>query len=330
MPYELDLTGREGVYGASELGALHGVDPSRDLHAMYLQKIEGVLWPPTKRMNYGKFFEEAIFHAFVAESGKQFQPSFNKTFRHPEFPKYHLVATPDGLPEDDQEGGVDCKLVAFDQRHQYGATNDEIPPRVELQVRGCMAVLNRPRWYVAVWCGDRLYIYLVERDLEFEHFILERAEREWKRYFEAKVAPPIGGSQLTADWLQRQWPSHRRPDIRPATGEEIDLLTQYGRLRIEQKALAADRARFENQLKDAIRDREGLLWEHGRFTWRRTKDSTWVDWKSMAIALRTFYIKDEDARERLTQDYTHIEAGRRRIYFKSDQFIETEEAADAA
>jgi hypothetical protein len=50
----------------------------------------------------------------------------------------------------------------------------------------------------------------------------------------------------------------------------------------------------------------------------------------MAIGLRTFYIKDEEARLKITEDYTHTKAGSRRIYFKSDDFVEAEEAADAA
>jgi predicted phage-related endonuclease len=330
-PYELELTGRDEVYGASELPVMHGVDPyGRDLHSMFVHKIDHVVEPPTKRMMYGKYFEDAIRLVACAETGKNFLPSFNKTYRHPEFPKYHLVATPDALNEDESDGGLECKLLSNHQRHHCGPTADDIPPHFELQIRGTMAVMQRPRWYLAVWCGDRPLIYTIERDLEFEAFILDRAEREWKRYFEAKVRPPIGGSKISAAWLQQKWPTHKRPDIRPATDAEIELLTEYGNLRVEQKRLKEARAKLENQLKEAIQDREGLEWTGGRFTWRRTKDSTWVDWESMAIGLRTFHIKDEEARAKLTEEYTHIKAGVRRIWFSSDQFSETEEAADAA
>ena len=330
--HELELKGRESVYGCSELGAMHGVDPNQDLDMMYKRKVLGVVAPPTKQMLYGKIFEEAIFNVACLESGKNFRPSFNQTYRHPEFPKYHLVATPDGLPPegDENDGGLECKRLSVWQRGQYGPTPLDIPPRVELQVRGCMAVLQKPRWYIAVWCGDQLLFLTLERDLEFEGYILDGAEEVWRRHFEARVPPPIGGSRMTAEWLQRRWPTHRRPDIRIATNAEVELLTRYGQLRAEQKRLAKERDKFENQLKDAIKDREGLEWPSGRFTWRRTKDSTWVDWESMAIGLRTFYVKDEDARTKLTESYTHVKAGSRRIYFKSDEFTEPEEADNAA
>jgi predicted phage-related endonuclease len=281
-------------------------------------------------MELGKLFEDAIRRAACKKIGINFRALFNQTIRHPEFPKYHLCGTPDALAEDENDGGLECKLSSWFQRHQWGPTADDIPPQYELQVRGYMAITRRPRWYLAVWQGDRLLIYLFERDPEFERFILDHAERLWRRHFEAKEPPPIGGNKISSDWLQRKWPSHRRPDIRPATDEEVEILTTYGQVRAEQDVLKKKRAKLENQLKDAIKDREGLEWEHGRFTWRRTKDSTWVDWESMAIGLRTFYIKDEEARLKITEDYTHTKPGSRRIYFKSDDFIETEEAADAA
>jgi predicted phage-related endonuclease len=292
--------------------------------------VEHVVHPPTKGMMYGKFLEDAIRLIACEETGINFLAGFNQTMRHPD-PKYHLCGTPDALAEDEKDGGLECKFSSWYQRHQWGPTADDIPPQYELQVRGYMAITGRPRWHVAVWCGDRLLTYVLERDQDFEGFILDHAEQIWRRYFMVKEPPPIDGSKMASAWLQQAYPKHKRPDIRPATDAEIALLTEYGQLRADQKVLAKARAKLENQLKDAIQDREGLQWEHGRFTWRRTKDSTWVDWQSMAVGLRTFYIKDEESRAALTETYTHAKPGTRRIWFSSDQFTETEEeAADAA
>jgi predicted phage-related endonuclease len=328
-PYELDLESRKGMYGCSRLGVFHGVDPYQDLHSEYLETVEGLVRPPTEWMELGKFFEDAIRRVACRKIGINFLPLFNQTMRHPDH-KYHLCGTPDALAEDEKEGGLECKFSSWYQRYQWGPTADDIPPQYELQVRGYMAITRRPRWYLAAWVGERLLVYIIERDLEFEHFILDHAERIWRRYFEAKVRPPIGGSKISSTWLQKAYPMHKRPDIRPATDAEIELLARYGKLRTEQKQLVKDRMLLENQLKDAIKDREGLEWPCGRFTWRRTKDSKWIDWESMAIALRTFYVKDEETRQKLTDDYTHTKPGSRRILFKSDEFIEEEEAADAA
>lgn len=342
---ELDLDARKGLYGCSELGVLHGVDPDSDLHVAYAERFDGLVRPKTRRMMYGKLHEEATLQAFVMETGIKMQPLFNKSYRHPD-PRYHLIATPDGLPEDPREGGVDCKLAGWDQRHQWGPPDDAvplIPPRVELQVRGYMEVFARPRWYIAVWCGgDQLLIYRIERDQEFGRFILDKAEQVWQRYFEARERPPIGGNRRSAAWLQQAYPHHRRPDLRPATDAEVVMLTRYAEVRAQQRPLAKERLLLENRLRDAVKDREGLEWPHGRFTWRRTKDSTQINWEAMAIGLRTCYIKDpdpdkqEEARRTLTEIYTQPKPGVRRIRFTCDLDEafegegESEEVADVA
>jgi predicted phage-related endonuclease len=338
--HELDLEIRKGNWGTSDLGAFHGVDPYHSIHDMWVRDIEGVVFPPTKQMQYGKIFEEPILYVARLETGRAFRPSFNKTYRHPEYPRYRCIASPDGLwPEDDENcGGVEIKNLNPHQLHQYGPTENDLPPRVELQVRGNMAVMQKPRWNVAVWCGDRLLYYTIERDLEFETYILEHAEQQFKRYFDARVRPPIDGSRSSSEWLQRKWPTHRRPDLRPATDDEIEQLRRYGRLSAELKRLEAERKLLANQIKDAVKDREGLVWDGGRFTWRRTKDSHEIDWHGLAETLMTRYMRLEDgsardkkAIEELIELHTSLKAGKRRIWFKSDECLDAEEeAADAA
>ncbi|HEY1964452.1 MAG TPA: YqaJ viral recombinase family protein [Acidobacteriaceae bacterium] len=331
---QLDYTIRSEGIGCSELGAMLGVDPFRDLHALYVEKCEGLLIPPTKRMLAGKAFEAAVLEAFREETGIDMRPSFNVTYKHPEFDRYHLFATPDGLGD---EAGYEGKLLAWDQRRQYGPPEDEvpiIPPRVELQVRGSMEVMDKPRWYIAVWCGaDRLSVYTIERDREFGQFILNQAEDVWKKYFEPRVRPPIGGSKISAQWLKQKWPKNRL-DIRPATDGEIKLLNRYAQVRVEAKKLEKEQDLLENQLKEAVAEHGGLEWPHGRFTYRRTKDGTEVRWMDMAIALRTFYIKyptdpkrEAEERQKVTDDHTVPKPGHRFIRFDWDG---QEENANAA
>lgn len=329
--YELDLEARKGKYGCSMLGVFFNVDPHRDLCEAYLEIVEGVVRPPQAWMLDGKDFEDGIRRVACRHTGINYVPLFNKTIDHPEFPKYHLCGTPDAMAEDaDREGGLECKLSLGFERHQFGPTADDIPAHYQLQARGYMAVTQKPRWRIAVWWNGRLLVYVLERDLEFEDFILNHAEKQFRRYFEAHERPPIGAGKISAEWLQRTYPTHKHPDLRPATEAEIEILRRYGKLRARQKAIEKERALLESQLKDAIKDKEGLEWPTGRFTWRKTKDSKWIDWQSMAIALRTFYVKNEDARERITGDYTHIKPGLRRIWLTSDEFDVVEEASNAA
>jgi predicted phage-related endonuclease len=281
--------------------------------------------PPTWRMQLGHYMEPVLHQIHQDITGKRMKLMLNQTFRHPKYP--HMLATPDALCEDESLG-ADYKYAQHDRRHIWGPTVDDLPAKIQLQMHACMEVTDRDHWHIALLCGDRFQIYDFERDREFGAFLGNMVERIWKRYFEGDEVPPIGWSKVTAEWLKQKWPT-TRADVRPATDAEIELLTEYGHLRTEQDMLARKRQHLENRLKDAIKDREGLRWPGGWFTWRRTKDGSLVDWESMAIALRTKFLP-EDERQKLTQDYTKVKPGVRRIWFKSDQFCETQEAADAA
>jgi hypothetical protein len=179
-------------------------------------------------------------------------------------------------------------------------------------------------------------IYVIEADPEFDQFIVDTAEEKWRRYFERRERPPIGGNKISTEWLKRAYPLHKQPDMRPATDAEIALLTRYGQVRAQRKVLTKEIDELENKLRDAVKDREGLEWPHGSFVWRKTKDGTEIDWHAMAIALRTYYIKDpdprkqEEARQKVTDEHTRPKLGHRYIRFTWDGAIEDEEAADAA
>lgn len=327
---DLDLTVRRNGFGCSELGAVFGVDDDRDLHALYVEKICGVTRAPTESMRWGSRFERPIAEVYEEVMGIPLELLFTKTFRHPQYP--HLFGTPDALWRDGR-GGMDAKRLNYHQRHRYGPTEEDIPDRVILQMQGLMEILGRQYWDVGVLCDDHFWTYRLERDRDFGAFIGETVEKIWKQYFEGDERPPISGSPISREWLKQKYPTHKWPDIREATDAEIVLLREFGQVRAQQKLLKKRRFELENKILDALKGREGLKWPTGQFRWRRTKDSTWVDWESMAIALRTFYVKDEDARIKLTEDYTHTEPGVRRIWFSSTEDFATgtgEEETNAA
>jgi predicted phage-related endonuclease len=319
---------RQQGFSSTDMAAVFNVDPDRDLDSLRRIKKGNVTLPPAPwRWELGQFLEGGVLDIFEAKNKLKVKRYFTETFQHPKYPR--IMATPDGVLVD-ENGGVDAKVCSWDQRHKWGEGPDEIPDRVALQLATCMEVMDRDHWYVALLSGDQFRTIRVDRDREFGEWLMVEATKIWERYFEGDEWPPIGGSKITSMWLQQAYPKHKRPDIRRATPEEIALLAEYGNLRVEQKAMARARATLENQLKDAIKDREGIEWPEGRFTWRKTKDSQVIDWESMAIALRTHYIKDEDARAKVTADHTRPKPGTRRIHFRSDLFTETEEADNAA
>jgi len=169
--------------------------------------------------------------------------------------------------------------------------------------------------------------------------MLARVEEWWKRYIVGNERPPIGDSQDAAIWLQQAFSHHKRPDLRSATEQEIALLNEYIAVRIQHRRLEQQRRLYENQLREAVGNREGIEWPGGKFTWRKTKDREVVRWKEFAIGLRNEFMKDEVERDRWTGFYTFNKPGYRRILLDSDVLRDAieheggekdEEAADAA
>jgi predicted phage-related endonuclease len=274
-------------------------------------------------MMAGKFFEEAILklYAFTTKRDVEY---FDKTLTDPERP--WMVYTPDGLVRNEKRG-VDAKLVAWDQRRNWGDGPGEIPEYIQLQAYYYMAATNYPVWDIAAMIGDQLRIFAVERlDPTAEQAMLARVWEWHQRFIVRDERPPIDGSGAAAYWLKTTFPHHKRPDLRQATPEEITLLTDYAQVRFEEAGVKERRALLENLIKAAIADKEGLVWPEGKFTWRRTKDSVEVDWEAMARGLLQNHFKTEEARQSVMEFYTRPKPGIRKIRFEHDA-MRGEEAA---
>ena len=338
MPLDHEMR-RSGIT-STNVGAVLGVDPDRDLHAVWAVNVGSLIPPPpTWSMRLGSFLEHAVIDIYAdwastqeAYTGKTVEPLFDKTFRHPKFP--HVLATPDALVGSD--GGVDAKTSNFFQRHQWGETADDSPDKVQLQMVTCMEVMDREYWDIALLSGDQFRVITMERDREFGLHVVTEVERIWQEYFATKDnPPPIGGSKASAAWLKQVYPRNKL-DLRVATDDEIRQLRLYGRLRADQKMLEKERERMENWLKNTVKDFDGLIWATGKFTWKRANDYNEVNWQALAEGLLTAHVRlpdgsarDEEAIKTLIGIHSNKKPGVRRIYFKSDEAFE-EEASDAA
>jgi putative phage-type endonuclease len=302
---------RKSAIGGSEVAALFDADPWKDAFTVWALK-KGGLQPadPSPQMLTGKILEPAVLKIYTYITGRELVYC-DVTKRHPERP--WMAYTPDALCRDERRG-VEAKVVGWDQRNAWGDGLDEIPLHAEFQVRHYMAAMEYEVWdVIALMPGPAPRIYEIHRDLDIEPLMLKREQEWWERYILGDDRPPMGGTEDAARWLQKTYPSHKRPDLREATPEEVDLLSEYVQLRVEQGELMERRGYLECQLKDAIKEREGLIWPEGQFTWRSTKDSKHVDWQAMAMGLAQMYIKDEAARAELLGIYTTVRPGTRRI-----------------
>jgi len=322
----IDPVIRKRGIGGSDVAAIFGQDEFKDAFSVWATKKGGLAKPdaPNIRMLVGKFLEEGVLNLYRYITKRDIVYC-DQTSQHPERP--WMVYTPDALCVGERIG-VDAKVVAWDQRRQWGETADDIPMRVQLQCWWYMAALDYDRWDVCALMGEgEPRIYQIHRDREAEAAMLARVEEWYLRFILGDERPPLGGNEDAARWLAQMYPRHKL-DIRMATPEEVALLTDYVQVRVAQKDLQRQRDTMETFLKDAIADHEGLMWDEGKITWRRTKDGSTVDWESLALALLCKYVPESE-RGALETQYTSSKPGTRRMLCSHDDLrsARTNEAA---
>lgn len=313
----IDQRLRRLAIGGSDIAALFNADDFKDEFAVWAEKKGGLEEsdaPPDMHMLMGKLFEQPILELYSRMTEREVAYR-NETIQHPTRP--FQVYSPDALVVG-QRRGVEMKVVFWDQRAKWGWESDEMPDRVLFQCWWYMSAMDYPQWDVAALLGEGLpRIYTVDRlDAVAEKAMLDRAEEWWKRYLVGDGRPPIDGSDESRRWLQKTYPAHKHPDMRDATAQEAEWLEQYVVTRLAQRQLKEQSNLLESLIKDAIKDREGLNWGDFRhaFTWRKTRDTAYTDWKSMAIALLHNFVKDAGQRGALEAQYARAKLGTRRIH----------------
>jgi predicted phage-related endonuclease len=307
-----DLTLHKTRIGGSGAAAIFGLHQWLTAFALwYSMKVrQGPEDPMDIRMVIGKMLERSLPGIYSYMTGREVE-YFDKSVADPTRP--YMMATPDAFCVNERRG-VEFKVVQWDQSRKYGENANEIPARVIIQADWYMAAFDYDLWDVCAYVGTGApRIYTLHRDRETERAMLARVEEWHTRYILGDERPPLDNSYEAQRWLQEVYPMHKRPDMRDATPEEALLLDDYVALRVAQKAMKVRQAEMETALKAAVADREGIEFDEGRFTWRRTKDSQWIDWQSLANGLLYGFIADQQKRDEKLAEYTHPKPGYRKI-----------------
>ncbi|WRQ08190.1 exonuclease [Mycobacterium phage dwieneke] len=146
--------------------------------------------------------------------------------------------------------------------------DDQVPDHAELQVQHGMAVTGADGAYVAgLVGGNRLRWEYIPRDDELIDTINAAEQHLWDTYIVPDVAPPIDGSDATAEAIATRWP--RRYDavevIDDAAVSEVEAaVVDYRGALDAEKAAKADKARAVNVLTDMLRGADLLTDKNGR------------------------------------------------------------------
>ena len=274
---------RKTGIGASEAAAAIGVCPHRSPMHVYAEKIGmGVPFEMNDAIEWGNRLEPVIAQKYADDHGLvnvcplAGDPSMSnpqQTFRHSEYP--WMLATPDRLVLGDvgqTQYGVEIKSAGFRQYDRWGDTADKLPPEYYVQVSWCMAVLDVPRWDMAVLIGGQDYReYVIERDPAFEMLLISKAKDLWENHILKRVPPTPDAMAATRRALAAIYPSNGGEW--KGSNREIDVLaTDYEKARAALREAETRKAELENALRNHIGDAEGIIGDWGKASWRANKN----------------------------------------------------------
>lgn len=302
--------------GSSEIAAVLGLSPFLDPWELWARKA-GLIGPrlADDRMRGGTHLQRGIANWFGERMGAEVT-WWDKPCRHPQ--RKWQRASADAFVRLNLGGSLlEVKNIALDQAGEWSrdvANEEGVPDHYAVQAHWQMSVYGVGTcWIAALVAGNDLRVYELHYDPQVERDLVRAGERFWFDHVVANVPPPMGPSRAAHAWLGRKYP-RQRENLRRAEEREINLLEDYARVRAELKPLTERKQTLENELQAAIGDAEGLWWEGGKFTWKRTKDSMVTDWEELIAKLLMNYPKEE--RETIIQAYTYPQDGVRRIDFR--------------
>ncbi len=261
------LAERRGLITATDVPVLLGISPWRSEGDLAREKMgTGPGVDETLRMRIGSALEPVIAAEYEAATGRRLR-RFHGLLRHP-------VATWAGASPDYRVVG-ERRLVEVKWTGSRARFADGLPQDVEAQVQWQLFVAGLPSADVAALVGDDLRIFAVEADEAAARDIVAVAAD-----FRRRMASG-GPFSESLDSVKRLHPSDDGSEM--AADADLDAAVRaLVALRGRRKGLEADEAVIETAIKTRMAEAAVLTGDGWHVVWRRTKDRTTTDWKTLA------------------------------------------------
>jgi len=303
------LADRKYYIGGSDEAALLGVSPWRTPLDVFLEKTgDATPFEGNDATYWGTRLEDVVAEEYARRTGNKVRRR-NAVLVHPEhdFLRANLDREIVG-----QKRILECKTAGLRSADSWGEDGtDQVPDYYLPQVAHYMAVTGATGADVAVLIGGQDFrIYHVERDLELERLVLERAVQFWHDHVVPRVPPP----PMSAQDVVRLFPSDDGNTV-DATPEVAAAVQRLAEVRAQIKALQGDKddpapgteAFLANEVKTFLGSAAVLRGPNGKpmATWKAAKDATRFDAKRFAAEHPDLF-----------QQYQTTVAGARRFLLK--------------
>lgn len=297
--------------GASEIGAIAGVNPWQSPFDVYVDKLGLREKPVGQPARWGKRLERVIAEAYEEEKSCCVEWC-DRTIQGPSSIQ---IATPDGfvVANGQRAEGLECKNVGLRQAHRWGESGtDDIPLEYVAQCLWLCAVTGLDSWNIAaLFGGNDLRCFHVQRDREAETALLGIAQKFWHDHIERREPPAIDTSETARGYLKQRFPKATL-ELRPATEQERDWMREYVGHRAVEKFAKNKKEAVGMGLKESIADAAGVLWDTDTYaTYKNNKDKPVTSWQLIALGLMNQFVPEEEKRKTLIGLHTRPKPGER-------------------
>lgn len=229
---------------------------------------------------------------------------------HPEFD--YMAGHIDGVVFDHHGeviGFADAKTSSMMRLKEWGdAGSDHIPMEYQFQFAfyGELLRLKLGRavpCYVPVLIGgndDR--VYKVEHSESMVADLFPILHEFWNENVKAEVPPSAEPTELGKKALSKLYPEDTGEVLQ--ADEQLTILAETLKVHKQEFKEAEDnKTASENQIKDQMGDASRLEGNGWYLTWKKSKDSTGIDWEAVVMELLLWHIGEEPLIEMTEESY---------------------------
>lgn len=263
------LEARRSLITATDIPVLLGLSPYKSEATLAREKAGAPASESTVRMRIGTALEPLILAEYEAATGRSCR-RFRGLVMHPSIE--WAAASPDARTVGER------RLVELKWSGSRGRWADGLPQDIEAQVAWQLGVTGYPVADVAVLLGDELRLFEVTADpVLFERLVLIAAD------FRERLA--TGGPMAeNAASIKAAYPADNGAEML-ADPDLTAAVKALRSVRSHLEALKEDEERIEVAIKGRMAECSTLVGQGFRVSWKRTRDSEQVDWRSVADGL---------------------------------------------
>jgi len=275
------IEARRSLITATDIGVLLGLSPYKCEADLADEKLGGPGQDESVAMRIGTAMQPLIGSEYTRATGRRLR-TYRGLLRHPSIE--WAAASPDfGVVGERRL--VEAKWTTSSTRFADG-----LPQDIEAQVQWQLGVAGYPVADVAVLARDTLLPpFEVAYDPDtFANLVTVAVD------FRRRLAAG-GPFERNNDRIRRDYPRDNGAEML-ADDDVTAAVRTLVSLRDRRRALEDDEERIEASIKARMGEVATLRGDGFRVTWKRTKDSTTTDWRSLAASLLTLVPEtDRDA-----------------------------------